>query len=94
MKNSTKISKSLLNTILDIHENAEMYDKKEVLLLLLDEEENNYYIKEELEEMGYCICGNEFSIERENQSSEHFGAEVVEEINHKKCPSCGSTSNS
>ena len=93
IKNKSKISKNLLNSILEIYENAECYDKKEVLLTLLEEDQNNSYIKEELEELDTCICGGELEIYREYESSEYFGSPAVESISYKKCTDCGSKPN-
>lgn len=86
------ISKNLINTVLDIHENAENYDKKEVLLTLLDEDRNNSYIIDELESMGYCECGNKYIAKNNREIHEVHGGIAYEIQTYYECESCGSKS--
>ena len=82
------ITKSLLNTILDVHENAEMYDKKEVLLTLLEHDSENSYIIDELNDLGCCSCGGELETKSEYQSCEYFGSVATERVSTTICTNC------
>lgn len=90
-KTDSFISKNLLNFILEVHENAEMFDKMEVLLGLLEHEKDNEDIVNILEELGYCRCGGKLKIKQFVESNEFWGNQEQQAFSYYKCENCGLT---
>lgn len=90
-KTDSFISKDLLNFILELYENAEMFDKMEVLLGLLEHEKDNEDIANMLEELGYCRCGGDLTIKQFAETNEFWGSKEQQTVSYYKCENCGLT---
>ena len=83
------IDKKILTFILDIHENAEMFNKMDILTQLLDDFKCEDCVIEELNNIGYCECGGSIEIVNVGEEkTEYFGYPAIQPIYERRCNEC------
>lgn len=86
---------TVLEIILDVHENAECFSEKDVLLELLEARDINKELENEvreklLQEHDTCWCGGKLEyIVTEGEKEEYYGFEITDSVTIGKCNNCG-----